>query len=262
MIGYETDELTTNLARRIIYRYLAAALRHPSEYFRELRQPPALDAFETATEIMRQKVNSEPIPLGFGELPAEELNPSKWIAWLQRPADDLFGEYDRVFGVGPVVDCPPYETEFFGNQEPFFRAQQMADVAGFYQAFGLNVSHTRPERPDHLALELEFMSLLILKERFAHKENESTGNENAQVCRDAQMRFLSDHLVWWAPSYATGLRRKAGDGPYEHLGRMLAAFMPIERSLFNIKAPQLPVRPRIEERPEEDSGCESCSVGS
>jgi DMSO reductase family type II enzyme chaperone len=263
MNGYETDDRTINLARRLTYRFLAAGLRHPSECFRELRQSAAMEAMEAATAILRQGNEKEPIPLGFGELPPAALDPAEILQWLRQPADDLFAEYDRVFGVGPVVDCPPYETEFFNNQEPFFRAQQMADVAGFYQAFGLNISKSRPERPDHIALELEFMSWLVFKERMALERNDPQGVADAYVCRDAQEDFLTDHMVWWMPSYATGLRKKAGDGPYACLGRMLSAFLPIERAQFNIKAPQAPVRPRMETRPEDhEMGCEGCSVGS
>lgn len=259
MTGYTTDDLAVQLSRETVYRFLAAMLRHPAEYLNEFRDLTTHDALGTAIGILRDDVNSNDIPLGFGELPAEELDAQELTQWLRQPPDDLFAEYDRVFGIGPTTDCPPYETEFCPTQEPFYRAQQMADVAGFYNAFGLNVSRTRPDRPDHISLELEFMSLLVTKHRLAGRGRRRHAKGRREVSRQAQWCFLRDHLVWWVPSYATGLRRKAGTGPYAALARILAAFMPLERSRFNIKAPQAPVRPKSVERPEEDTGCNSCS---
>lgn len=259
MIGYSTDDRAVALSRETVYRFLAAMFRHPSESLREFRSNVAQDALQTALDILREDVSHNDIPLGFGELPSNELNAQELIDWLQRPPDDLFAEYDRVFGVGPTADCPPYETEFCPSHEPFYRAQQMADVAGFYHAFGLNVSQTRPDRPDHIALELEFMSLLVAKQQLTQKNRRRHAKGRAEVCRKAQRCFLMDHLVWWAPSFARGLRRKAGTGPYAALAQLLAAFMPLERSRFNIKAPQAPVKPKSVERPEEDTGCNSCT---
>lgn len=259
MTGYRSDSTAIALAREIVYRFCAAMLRHPGEGVGDIRSEANLVALEAATEILRDHVGDDAVPLGFGELPAEELNPKGLIEWLRRPPDDLFVEYDRVFGIGPTVDCPPYETEFAANQEPFYRAQQMADVAGFYQAFGLQISRRRPERPDHISVELEFMGLLVTKERFAAAEQNPQSQEQAAICNQAQRDFLRDHLSWWIPSYATGLRNKAVDGPYAALGRLLSALMPVERSLFDLKAPQAPVRPRSVERPEEETGCEGCS---
>ena len=49
---------------------------------------------------------------------------------LNRSGGDLTAEYDRVFGLVPCKECPPFETEYHRGTEPFFRAQQLADVAG------------------------------------------------------------------------------------------------------------------------------------
>ena len=71
------------------------------------------------------------------------------------------------FGLVLTRECPPYETEYHPSSEPFFRSQEMADVAGFYRAFGLETAQAARERPDYLGLELEFMAFLLLKKRLA-----------------------------------------------------------------------------------------------
>ena len=61
------------------------------------------------------------------------------------------------------------------------------------------------------------------------------------------------------PSFATGLRRKAGGGFYAALGRVLAALMPAERLRYGVASPHLPLRVATIEPPEEQAGCAACS---
>ena len=263
VVENDADSQAVMLARECLYRFLAAALSDPrSPTFRLV-----LDAYNQTTavlaaDLLREDAIPDPIPLGFGELAGDELNLSAVITEFQRPFDELLTAYDQTFGLIFTPECPPYETEYCPNSEPFFRAQEMADIAGFYRAFGLDVAHAQPERPDHITLELEFMSLLLTKERLAMTAKEPSADEQAETCRISQRQFFSDHLAWWVPSFANGLRRKAADGPFAALARILAAFMPIERNRFGIKAPDAPVRPHSVERPEEQASCTGCSEAS
>lgn len=86
-----------------------------------------------------------------------------------------------------------YETEY-GLPHEFRQSQELADIAGFYSAFGFKSGGRLRERPDHLSAELEFMYLLCLKEALALSNERS---EEAQVCQDAQKSFLNDHLGSW-----------------------------------------------------------------
>jgi TorA maturation chaperone TorD len=254
-------EAAIDLARECLYRFLAAALTDPADGWGLLRDPDSEQVASFAAEVLREEAACEPVALGFGELPPAALDLAPLLAELGRPLDELVAEYDRVFGLVPSRECPPYETEYHATAEPFFRAQQLADVAGFYRAFGLEPSRSCPERPDHLALELEFMAFLLMKKRLAAgaAEGDNGGGDRAQVCADAETTFFRDHLAWWVPSFATGLRRKAGDGIYAALGRVLAAFMPTERLRSGVAAPRLPLRPAPIEPPEEQAGCAACS---
>ncbi|OGS63606.1 MAG: hypothetical protein A3K59_06725 [Euryarchaeota archaeon RBG_19FT_COMBO_69_17] len=106
-------------------------------------------------------------------------------------------EYTGLFQKG---NAPPYEGSYLSS----FRAtQELADVGGFFRAFGTQV---RGERPDHLVSELELMSLLCLKEALARGNGQA---EAADICRDAEAKFLRDHLGRWVPAYADQLRAQA-----------------------------------------------------
>jgi TorA maturation chaperone TorD len=106
-------------------------------------------------------------------------------------------ERTRLFVKGEV---PPYEGSYESapvtSRAPLGRGvQQLADAAGFYRAFGFQVSG---DRADHLAAQLEFAALLCAKEAFAHITHE---DEGAEICRLARTTFLNEHLLPWLPAF-------------------------------------------------------------
>jgi TorA maturation chaperone TorD len=255
-------EAAIDLARECLYRFLAAALTDPhADGWALLRDDDSQRVAAHAADLLREEALAEPAALGFGELAPDALDLAPLLAALGRPREELAAEYDRVFGLVPSRECQPYETEYHATTEPFFRAQQLADVAGFYRAFGLLPSRGSPERPDHLTLELEFMAFLLLKKRLATVAAgaDNGADDRARVCADAETTFFRDHLAWWVPSFATALRRRAGGGFYAALGQVLAALMPAERLRSGVAAPRLPLRAAAVEAPEEQAGCAACS---
>jgi len=149
-----------------------------------------------------------------------------------------------------------------GGRQTFsvHRAHLMADVAGFYRAFGLEPSRELPERHDHVALELEFMAWLIAKTWHAPP------GERREVCQDAQARFVEGHLAWWVPAFAGALRRKAngpppGGGPPSLLAAVadvLCAFVPAERAVLGVDPPTRLAAPQPTEQ--TDASCEGCGL--
>jgi TorA maturation chaperone TorD len=259
------DAQAVDLARECLYRFVAAALSDPAtDSYRLALDADSQRLSADAVELLRDEANAEAVPLGFGELPVEQLDLEPVLQALHEPADDRRAEYDRVFGVVVSRECPPYETEYHSAGETFFRSQQLADVAGFYRAFGLEPARATPERVDHVALELEFMAFLLLKKRLAlgAADESPIALEHLMVCDEALRDFFRDHLGWWVPSFAMGLRRKASTGLYAALAQVLAALMPIERQRFGVAPPRLPLQPALIERPEEQVGCAGCGCPS
>jgi TorA maturation chaperone TorD len=113
-------------------------------------------------------------------------------------------EHVRMFVKG---DVPPYETSYGGvagaGPGAGGSVQQIADIAGFYGAFGFQV---RGERPDHVAAELEFLALLCVKEAHASLSQESDG---AAVCLEARRDFLDQHVLPWLPAFQTRVSEAA-----------------------------------------------------
>jgi len=256
MSAFAADHIAeVTLAREVMYRFLAAALRDPRDArFAPVREAENQELLATALAILRDEAATTTTELGFGEQPPESLSWKALESALQSDDRALVADFDRVFGFTLCKECPPYETEFCANGEAFYRSQQMADIGGFYQAFELNFV----ERPDYLPLELEYLALLLTKERLA------TSPADAEVCRAAREHFLRDHLCTWAPSFSLGLRRKAGGGLYATLADLLAAFLPLERAVFGIPAPTFPQLPVLTEVADDDAcgGCDAGDAGS
>ena len=78
-------------------------------------------------------------------------------------ADASRQAYWRLFGHttrGLICAC---ETEY-GPDNGFHQPQQLADIAGYYLAFGLRPLAAGDVRADHIACECEFMDFLSRKE--------------------------------------------------------------------------------------------------
>uniref|UniRef100_A0A7J3VSW8 Dehydrogenase n=1 Tax=Caldiarchaeum subterraneum TaxID=311458 RepID=A0A7J3VSW8_CALS0 len=114
-------------------------------------------------------------------------------------------DYFKLFELGA---SPPYETSYTSSSKKEALVLEKADVAGFYRAFG--VKHAG-EYPDHVAVQLEFLSLLLLKEAAALGEGDE---ENAETCRQARMKFLEKHLGGWVRLFSQHVEKNAEKPAY------------------------------------------------
>ncbi len=134
------------------------------------------------------------------------------------PADlatAYLGLFDRT------VRCPLYEGAY-GPPRLGGKAAMLADVAGFYTAFGLAPASAQPDMEDHVAAELEFMSLLALKEAWALAEGL---DEALAVTRHAQAAFVGQHLGPFAPALAARIAELAPPGFYPAAAAALTAWV-------------------------------------
>ncbi|MCG3175001.1 MAG: hypothetical protein GMKNLPBB_03335 [Myxococcota bacterium] len=217
--------------------------------------------------LCKQYAASPPEELGLGELPPDAAQIHPLINWLALPATDRDVAMQNVFGLVVSRQCPQYETEYCHWKDPTYRAHQMADIAGFYRAFGLESSVDRPERPDHIATELEFLAYLLEKRCVTSKP------EQIAICDEARARFVQDHLVWWAPTFArltecriVELCGQDVSSDMVHLrgiGELLRAYLTTERWFNALDAPISGAMPSVSPPSgEEDSCCTSCPASA
>jgi len=250
-------------ARQIVLRFAAICFLDPrAGTWQRLRDSNDSTLLRDAAELVREHRTSLNIELAKGELSVAQLDPARVLTRLPAAANDLNDEYEAAFGLLVSGSCPPYETEYVNSKLVFQRSNGLADVAGFYRAFGLEPSDQLPERHDHIVLELEFMAYLAALEVTAQSKRTALWRERAGVCRSAQQRFLAEHLAWWTPAFAHLLARQCPGGFYEAAAKFLAALIPAERAILGVAAPSVgPVEPSSIDRPEECEGCTLSELG-
>ncbi len=140
--------------------------------------------------------------------------------------------YDDLFGHAVRGRCPAYEMEY-GRNEIIRQASDLADLAGFYRAFGLEIAKDATGRPDHVTAECEFMSALCLKEAHAYVQGDKG---NADICLDAERAFLRDHLARWLPAFAHHVQEADTDGWFAAFARFADVFVKAECSHFDVHA--------------------------
>jgi hypothetical protein len=162
----------------------------------------------------------------------------------------LRGGHRAAFDESSGTRCAPTEMDQLGGvpQLELTRTFEMADVAGFYQAFGVEV---RPggERADHITAELEFMNLLAVKQAIALQEEGVC--EHAEICRDASRAFLRDHLRRWAPRLGECLAASAGDPVYRAAGKLLGRFVTLDAEWMDADSAPLHRLPAPRQEPAE-----------
>jgi putative dimethyl sulfoxide reductase chaperone len=136
-------------------------------------------------------------------------------AWLAIDEEDARVAYSRLF-IGASA-CPLHETAWTAAGRMGGGAVDLADIQGFYGAFGFTVSDTGRTSPDHLVTELEFVAALLVKQAYARFNR---WDEDASVTADAVRQFLEAHLGRWT---AALMARLGGNGDASVYGEAAAA---------------------------------------
>ncbi len=198
------------LARSYLYSFLSRGFAYPTEDgLREIKTGAASRELRNASTCLGEGLSQSVEPL------CEALE--KEIAPLE--LRDLEGGYNRIFSMGLL--CPHHET-FYASAHVFMKSQDMADIRGFYGAFGFRLSEKEKELADFIGTELEFMHVLCFKEYHATERGEK---EKADLCREAQAKFLEGHLGTWVHAFSKALSASAHMDYFITLGRLLAEFV-------------------------------------
>lgn len=214
----DEQEVAGAFARAAIYRLLGGAFAYPT--IARLEELPR----------MAEAVAAAP------PTPAELVEALCGFEQAARTSDPGAVADEYVFLFDRQVRCSPYEGAYNGAAQMAGKAAQMADIAGFYAAFGLEPAGGQPDLEDHIAAELEFMSALALKEAYALAEANAEGLE---VTRRAQTAFMADHLGRWAETFAAEIAEATPLPYYTAAAALLAAWIPVEIERLGAAPPRL-----------------------
>ena len=139
--------------------------------------------------------------------------------------ETIQNENVSIFGHTLSKQTAPYALEHLKSTDVFFRTQKLADLNGFYKAFGMEVESI--ERADHIATQTEFLSYLILKELVAIKKNLE---EEIEICQKAFIDFHQEHFFDWAKMFSENLIEKVEGEFYPAAGKFLWGLICKEKS--------------------------------
>lgn len=109
----------------------------------------------------------------------------------------------QLFGSGGL--CRDTESAYVSNRP---MGGLLADLSGFYVAFGFPHDNDGGVPLDHIATELSFVSFLFAKEAHARFLDNAAAVE---ICQQGRGRFLQGHLGIWIGSFASTVAERAPD---------------------------------------------------
>lgn len=240
----QSTEVDAALCRCVLYEALSVGLYTPSrESVARLRSNETREALADAArrlESYRSTAGSRS-PRDPRTDAAPDRNPPRLVkrvdaltTCLEGNLDlgDLQAAYGRLFGHTARGAVCPYESEF-GTETHFQQTARLADLGGFYAAFGLKLSEHTNERIDHVCSELEFLGFLARKEAFALQEHDDA---MLAETRKAVRLFLRNHLGRFARAFARELSREDRGGFYGRLAEVLFDFVTLECALAGVAA--------------------------
>lgn len=250
------DAVDAALARAVVYRTLSVGFQPPTGA--RLETIAARDGFRAVTAAAHYL---DGIHTGRGARPQTDptglASAAAHLATLTVPdADALAASFWRLFGHttrGLICAC---ETEY-GPDNGFHQPQQLADIAGYYFAFGLRPVAATDTRADHIACECEFMDFLSRKQ--AHLLDQADAGADVlgtlDVTEMAERSFLRHHLGRFGRAYAARVATEDGDGYFGALGRLLLAFVDAECARVGVEAGPVDLIVRPDEPDETPMAC-------
>ena len=139
--------------------------------------------------------------------------------------EELLVEYSRLL-IGPFgVIAPPYGSVYLDGERRVMGDSTMKAIR-MYEDEGLSGSVDAREIPDHVAVELEFMSYLVFKEI---KALETSDLQAAAAAVEKQERFSGELLRRWIPPFCERIKENSENGFYTALAQCASTFVGVSR---------------------------------
>ena len=201
-------DAAAGMARADLCRFLAACYYQPDPAFTEERM------FETMLEAARQ--------VGPGMADAVQR---LGAAFSADSLEDLLIDYTRLF-LGPVKAlASPYGSVWMDVDGQVMNQSTMA-LTDLYKSAGFEIADDFLDLPDHIAVELEFLYLLLFREHEARSDGDLSALSANIALRGA---FIDGHIGRWVEPFAASVAAGAQCAFYRELA-------PLTRRVIDIEA--------------------------
>lgn len=202
-----TDVVVGKIARQDLCRFISACYYEPCTEFAQER---LFESMQAVADVLHPDLAASASRLGKA-FAAEDLQ-------------TLLVDHTRLF-VGPTRPVAmPYESSWLvGDTNP--AEGHTFPVQALYQEGGFDLDEEFRDLPDHIAVELEFLYVLL----FAQHQAMSDGDDKkAAVAEDLRQRFLREHLGKWVLPFAAAVRENAETVFYRELADLTEQFIRAE----------------------------------
>jgi len=147
-------------------------------------------------------------------------------AFAAQDLQTLLVDYTRLF-LGPVQTLArPYGSVWLSGESALMQDSSMA-VLELYGQGGFEIDEAFRELPDHVAVELEFLYLLIFNLNQARRAADA---DAASATAALQQRFLAQHLGAWIGPFCAAVQAGAETAFYRELGALTERFVRMEEA--------------------------------
>jgi len=195
------------IERSRLYGLLATVFRHePSvEFLRQMKTP----------ELVAALANSG-IDLGYT---FEAANAAHLV-------DDLAIEYTRLF-LGPGRHISPHESVQLKRGSGMLWGPETPVVRQAYRDAGFEIGESETKIPDHISVELDFLSLLTTDEAAAWEADDQ--GRLVEILK-FQHSFIARHLGKWVSAFCTKVRGEAELPFYAAFAEILQGYLSGEKA--------------------------------
>jgi TorA maturation chaperone TorD len=170
--------------------------------------------------------------------------------------DEIEAEFNVLFS--GAMECAPFESAY--ERDIFRKQHALADVAGFYRAFGFDLGEASRWQPDYVGVQLEFCSIVLQRTGEAIADGLE---EESAVCVDALRKFLLDHLGRWVEAFTGDVASKTRIPYYRGLAELTRKWLDLELRALDLEPDRLSSRHRFAEDAALPNcgGCTTCPPG-
>lgn len=190
------SEAVVGLARADLSRFVAACYYEPCPDFSEER---LFESMQAVAEVLNSDLAALAGRLG--------------KAFAGDDLQTLLVDHTRLF-VGPARPVAmPYES-FWLPREVGSSEGLLFPVQTLYQEGGFDLDDSFRDLPDHIAVELEFLYVLLFRRCQALNDGDAEKRASVEALRQ---RLLGEHLGKWVGRFAASLREHAETAFYREL---------------------------------------------
>lgn len=208
---YETHDHDPDVDRARLYSALSLAFDRPGDRL--------LTAIDDGTLV--ESLRAAPVD-GPAADALEDATPED--------PDELRSSYADAFGDENESTVSQYEAAYAPGSL-VTNTDRLADINGFYRAFGLDVAADRRDRADYLPTQLEFAGHLTLQRAYLEEVGD---DEGVEVVTDARASFVEDHLGRWVPRFVEEVREEVDEPFYRALADLLDALVEDETRTLGV----------------------------